>query len=278
MQNNINFGGNQRWAAVSDSFNQRLAGSMRLPLFARLVFLAEARMNRIGHAEFATGELESLLPTIDRKTGEIRYPSQNTICKAIKVAIEEGFFTKDSSVRCLVFHSNDVQRSAKASSSCNHHGVKKDWDGAIKPVSLVKAESPQEITEAPEDQEETTEAQTATEAPSQPCSEETDHEATDEQQEEATMPIEEQQPLDIDAWFEREDIAEVSKNVAAYGITFRKGHPYEYILAVAEEAAKEEHDIWGNNFNMRYTYAAQKVDESSIPVRDTRTLVDTDAW
>lgn len=279
MQNNINFGGNQRWAAVSDSYNLRMASNTDFPLYVRLVFLTEARMNRIGHAEFASGELESLLPTVDRKTGEIRYPSQNTICKAIRKAVENGSLGRDSSARCLVLNGNDAQRSAKASSSCKHHGVQKVWSGAVESVSLEKAQKPQEITEVQEPQEDKTEPYTGTETPSQPCPDGTDNEATNEQQREEQMENKEDiTSLEIEAWFSREDVSEVSKNVAAYGITFRKGDSYEYILAVAKEANNPEHDLWGNNFNMRYTYAAQNVDETSIPRRDTRSLVDADAW
>jgi len=84
--------------------------------------------------------------------------------------------------------------------------------------------------------------------------------------------------VDINAWFNRDDIEEVSKDVAAYGMVHRKNDSYGYILAVAEEAAKEEYDLWGTNLNMRYTYAAMNVDVPSIPERDTRNLVMADEW
>ncbi|MGW3929976.1 hypothetical protein ACWECC_18010 [Streptomyces microflavus] len=273
MQNNINFGGNQRWAAVSDSYNQRLAGSLRMPLFARLVFLAESRMNRIGHAEFATGELESLLPTLDRKTGEINYPSKNTICKALRIAIDEGFFSEESSSRCLVFHSNDVQRSAKASSSCNHHGVKREWDGAVQPVSLVKAEKPQEITEVQEPQEVTQEPETAAQVPSQPCYDKT----ADTQEKEEAMPEKQDSPIaEIHDWFERDEIPEVSKMTATYAMVYRRRDSYQRIMDVSEEAAKPEYDSWGSNWAPRYTYAAMNVE--TIPERDTRPLAIIEEW
>ncbi|MZE50119.1 hypothetical protein GTY86_02055 [Streptomyces sp. SID5770] len=287
MQNNINFGGNQRWVAVSDSYNLRMAENTRLPLFVRLVFLTEARMNRIGHAEFATGELESLLPTLDRRTGEIRNPSQNTVCKAIRIAIDEGFLSAESSARCLVLGGHDVQRSAKATSSCKHHGVQRAWGGGVEPTVTEKAEGPQEVTEVPEHQEEILEPETAVQVPSQPSwgdtqktaepTEEEDYmKILDEDIEFESEPAKPETVPDIEGWFEREGISEVSKNVAAYGITFRKGDSYEYILAVAEEADKEEYSLWGNNFNMRYTYAAQNVE--SIPERDRRPPVKIEEW
>jgi len=130
-KDNISFGANQRWLAVSDNYNKRLAGITDFPLYVRLVFLAQSRMNRIGHAEFASGELEALLPTLDKKSGELRSPSQNTICKAVRKAIDNGSLSPESSARCLVIPGHDAQRSAKASIRCGWHGVQRVWGGAV---------------------------------------------------------------------------------------------------------------------------------------------------
>ncbi|WP_153176031.1 hypothetical protein [Streptomyces sp. E2N171] len=285
-KNNINFGANQRWLAVSDNYNKRLAGITDFPLYVRLVFLAQSRMNRIGHAEFASGELEALLPTLDKKSGELRSPSQNTICKAVRKAIDNGSLSPESSARCLVIPGHDAQRSAKASIRCDWHGVQRVWGGAVEPVAAEKPQKAVDIGGVSEDQEEISEPQTDAQTPSQPFQEDTpttDEPTTEEEDMFEDQDQEEDQAentpvVDINAWFSRDDIEEVSKDVAAYGMVHRKHDSYAYILAVAEEAAKEEYNVWEQNLAMRYTYASMNVDVASIPERDTRNLVMADEW
>ncbi len=90
------------WVAISQPGLQTLSSRGAVPLHLRLWFLAAARVNEVGHAEFSPGQLCQELSTVDHSTGELRVPSASTVSHALKRAKEEGYLHRDSSARCLV--------------------------------------------------------------------------------------------------------------------------------------------------------------------------------
>jgi hypothetical protein len=166
MNNGINFGANQRWVATSDNFHKRMAENGGLPLYVRIHHLALSRMNRIGHAEFATDEIAYLLRT-EKEDGTVSQPTKGNLDKTIKKAISLGLLGKDSGSRCLVMPEYDAQRNAKASGSCKHHAIENQWSGErdySAPKSVEAPEKAVEETRVSQDQEAFLEPQIGTQS------------------------------------------------------------------------------------------------------------------
>ncbi len=89
------------------------------PLTYRVYFAAMGRANRIGHAEFAEGELRHLLR---RPDGTLR--SESSISNAIREAKGKRLIHPDSGARCLVLPSHHFQKAGKGSAVCDAHGIR----------------------------------------------------------------------------------------------------------------------------------------------------------
>lgn len=89
------------------------------PLPYRVYFAAMGRANRIGHAEFAEGELRQLLR---RQDGTLR--SESSVSNAIREAKGRGLVHRDSSARCLVLPPHHFQKAGKGSAICDVHGIR----------------------------------------------------------------------------------------------------------------------------------------------------------
>ena len=112
------------WYASSRDRAFRLAGDDRIPRVYRLLFLAEARANTIGHAEFAPGELARELGRRDRLTGERRPALKQKVQQAIAEAKRLGLVHSLSSSRCIVLPSHDYANGlASAGATCRAHGI-----------------------------------------------------------------------------------------------------------------------------------------------------------
>lgn len=119
MQDKIHFGPGITWGAVSQTELHRLATDVRHELKYRVHYIALARANAIGHAEFSSGELQQLLRN---KGGE---PTRDTtVSGAIRAARDLGLLHPDSKARCLVLPRYQFQRNDRASKSCRTHGIR----------------------------------------------------------------------------------------------------------------------------------------------------------
>lgn len=90
------------WGAVgADEVLTFATHQFSTPLANRLLFVAMARSNRIGHAQFGVGELRDLLGVVNKSTGELAKPSAAGISNAIASARSQGLLLEESSARCL---------------------------------------------------------------------------------------------------------------------------------------------------------------------------------
>ena len=79
----------------------------------RLVLIAGAFSNSIGHAEFADGELQELLDI-----------PRSTLNSALRAAKETELLEESSSLRCLVLHRSLAQpRESRGSYGCRFHKI-----------------------------------------------------------------------------------------------------------------------------------------------------------
>ncbi len=86
------------------------------------MFLAVARVNQLGHAEFGPGQLREELGTVDVVTGAITPVSASTVSRALRQARDEGYLHRDSSARCLVVPSLLVD-CGTGGASCTYHRI-----------------------------------------------------------------------------------------------------------------------------------------------------------
>lgn len=107
------------WAGISQVEQRRMAKDDAHPLPYRLYFAALGRANRVGHAEFAEGELRHLLC---RNDGTLR--SESSISNAIREAKGRGLVHRDSGARCLVLPSHHFQKAGQGSGTCDVHGIR----------------------------------------------------------------------------------------------------------------------------------------------------------
>ena len=119
VQDKIYFGPGITWGAVSQTEMHRLATDVRHELAYRVHYMALARANAIGHAEFGAGELRELLRN---KAGE---PTRDTtVSAAVRKARDLGLIQRESTVRCLVLSQHQFRRNDRASRSCRTHGIR----------------------------------------------------------------------------------------------------------------------------------------------------------
>jgi hypothetical protein len=114
----ISFGPNVPWGAVSQFDCRRRAKMQGSPLWFRVYFAAIGWANRIGHAEFAEGQLADIL---DREGSP--YPGQD-VQKAITAAKRHGLIQPESGARCLVLPGHHFQKDGKGTGSCKVHNVR----------------------------------------------------------------------------------------------------------------------------------------------------------
>lgn len=119
MLDKINFGPNVTWGAISQTEMHRLATDARLELAYRVHYMALARANVIGHAEFGASELRELLVN---KAG--KPTSDTTMSGAVRKARRLGLIQPESTVRCLVLPRHQFRRNDRASRSCRTHGIR----------------------------------------------------------------------------------------------------------------------------------------------------------
>lgn len=119
MQSKIWFGPNTTWGALNQTEMHRLATDVRHELAYRVHYMAIARANAIGHAEFGVDELRHLLRT---KAGEAS--RDTTVSGAIRKAKNLGLIQPESTARCLVLAHYQFQRSDRASRSCRTHSIR----------------------------------------------------------------------------------------------------------------------------------------------------------
>lgn len=97
-----------------------------LPTPMRLFFLATARVNKIGHAEFNPGELTMLLGKPD-EDGRLVPMSRQNVNKAIKTLIDTGVILEGSEIRCIMIGEYAIRRDGKGSTdSCHWHAINTD--------------------------------------------------------------------------------------------------------------------------------------------------------
>lgn len=107
------------WSKVYREGSEERAVNEDLPLAWRIFFLAMSRANRIGHAEFASGELTKEL---SNREGKPSTPA--ALHKAIKTLISYGVLDPDSGLRCLVLPVDLVRSDEKGiGAECEYHHI-----------------------------------------------------------------------------------------------------------------------------------------------------------
>lgn len=261
MNHGINFGHNRKWSAHSDMGLMEEATNEALPLIMRINSLAKARTNRNGHAEFGPGEIAFFLGISQRQN----------VTKLIKKAILAGLFEEGSGQRCILVSGRIIQRNT-GSGSCAHHNINKSGNEIIKDEEVVVNLETGEIIEpeapvSPSEETRVSEEPEVITVPENPIVGQDEailsheDELSDEDvqaiiDEDIEFGIEEKtNPM---AWFD--ELEGVEKDLAAFGLLYKKRDGAGRIRAVALEGAKEEYNDWGDNMNMRYSYASMNVD------------------
>lgn len=266
MNHGINFGHNRKWSAHSDLGLMDEAKNEALPQIMRINSLAKARVNRNGHAEFGPGEIAFFLGINLRQN----------VTKLINKAIAAGLFMEGSGQRCILVSGLVVQRNT-GSGSCNHHNINKSGKEIIEELEeLVNYETGEIIEDespvSPSEELVVSEEPVVISVPENPIVGQDEVPESPEEDfviellsdEEVQAVIDEDIEFGIEevknpmAWFEELDGME--KDVAAFGLMYKKRDGVGRIRAVAHEASLSEYDEWGDNLNMRYTYAGFNVD------------------
>lgn len=112
------FGPGLYWNKVSKKDCERLARDADAPLWLRVYFAAQWRLNQIGHAEFQSGELADVLTDKDGKR-----PSDGSVSNAVTRAKSKGLIDGESNARCLVLPHHHA-RTEKGSASCSQHNAR----------------------------------------------------------------------------------------------------------------------------------------------------------
>lgn len=115
----IGFGPGAPWSAVSQlDCRRRAKDSNSGPSWVRVYFAAVGWTNRVGHAEFAQGELARVLGVSGRP-----HAAQD-VQKAIRAAKRYGLILPESGARCLVLARTHCQKEGLGGGSCRVHGVR----------------------------------------------------------------------------------------------------------------------------------------------------------
>lgn len=106
---------NTAYGGMDGNFNKTyrdaslaLASHPAYPLWIRIGYAAEARVDRYGHASFRRGELREVLATYDERTGEVKVPSKQSVTAAISKAREVGAILPESNAECIVLDRSRV--------------------------------------------------------------------------------------------------------------------------------------------------------------------------
>jgi hypothetical protein len=120
MSKGIHFPDGSQWVATSKNGALALASRPDIePLTMRILFAAQYRADRDGHAPFAPGELREILQSVNKRTGAIRSATPVAVRKAIRRAEMQGIVTEESEARCLVL-SGMFQRGDGPALPCIH--------------------------------------------------------------------------------------------------------------------------------------------------------------
>ncbi|MCP2350480.1 hypothetical protein [Nonomuraea roseoviolacea] len=129
-----------QWWKLRRRTAQEAAQALMLDPAFRMWLIAVGRAYQGGHANFEAEELRTLVPKMNRSTGETSLYSDRQIGRLIKDLIEAGILAPASNRRCLVIPftllNADIQYSPVP---CPEHGHDLSWtpDGWIDPVALV---------------------------------------------------------------------------------------------------------------------------------------------
>jgi hypothetical protein len=88
------------------------------PSWLRVRYAAEGWSNRIGHAEFGSGQLAAILG-YDPETPNARSGTS----RAIAHAKAHGLIAPESDVRCLVLPLGDRRKSGRSGDYCREHRI-----------------------------------------------------------------------------------------------------------------------------------------------------------
>lgn len=113
-----------RYSAVNRKWTVRAAdeGFQRLATEARMLIVAQRKINALGHAMFDDGDLAKLLATIDRKTGELKPASYDTIYRAkVKLARAGVLVDASGGENCVWVASEYAFFGFGGSTSCPYH-------------------------------------------------------------------------------------------------------------------------------------------------------------
>jgi hypothetical protein len=113
------------WGGVDQLEARRMArdfetGSMSL----RIMFAAIGWSNLIGHAEFASGGLPTVLQTSDPQKGGLSIPTERGVNKALAEAAARGLISTESNVRCLVAPHWWVKAGGTGGRTCAEHRIR----------------------------------------------------------------------------------------------------------------------------------------------------------
>lgn len=94
-------GNPNEWSKLRHAYAEYMGGpESGLPKWARIIWVALARLEPHGHVQFAPGELAECLATIDPKTGEVKVDEAN-VAGHVKKAIANGHIGANSTTLCI---------------------------------------------------------------------------------------------------------------------------------------------------------------------------------
>lgn len=109
----------------------------------RLFLLVSSRAEAGGHACFDDGELVSLLPRLNKTTGELRRYTDRHIRNLISAGVDGGLYAPASNTRCVVLpmHVWKVEVGYRPR-PCETHGHNLSWNGSewVDPTNLLPSE------------------------------------------------------------------------------------------------------------------------------------------
>lgn len=110
------------WGAIDQAALQQLAlDATTKPMTYRLMFASLGWANRIGHAEFAPGELARRLRVLST-AGELVEPSAAWLSNEVKRARDLNLIGKGSRARCLVAPDWFEKAGGRGGRTCKVHG------------------------------------------------------------------------------------------------------------------------------------------------------------
>lgn len=114
-------GGDWKWKAVPDYEFERRSLSPLFKPTERVEYAALARINSIGHAEFAAGELAEIMGRT-LEDGARKLASDSTVYLAIEKAVARGTLAPGSRPKCLVVP-RSVAQTTEGTTRCLVHKI-----------------------------------------------------------------------------------------------------------------------------------------------------------